>query len=61
VSEYPFGVGVVDTMIGFPSEGLSLERIVGELRGVSFKDEVWPKFLRHNAAKVLDLARRSPE
>ena len=33
----------------------SLERIVGELPGVGFKDEVWPKFLRHNAAKVLGL------
>jgi hypothetical protein len=37
--------------------GLSLERIMGELPGVQFKDDVWPKFLRHNAEKVLGLAR----
>ena len=26
-----------------------------ELPNVAFKDEVWPKFLRHNAEKVLGL------
>ncbi len=36
-------------------DGLSLERIVAELPDVPFKDEVWPKFLRHNAARVLGL------
>jgi predicted TIM-barrel fold metal-dependent hydrolase len=36
----------------FPS-GLSLERIFGELPAVGFKDEVWPKFLRENALRVL--------
>jgi uncharacterized protein len=46
---------------GYFPMGLSLERIVEELPGVPFKDEVWPKFLRHNAAKILDLARGSPE
>ena len=35
--------------------GLSLERIVTELRDVPFKDHVWPKFLRDNAARVLGL------
>ena len=40
---------------GYFPMGLSLDRIVGELPGVGFKDEVWPKFLRHNAAKVLGL------
>ena len=35
--------------------GLSLERIMGELPNVPFKDDVWPKFLRHNAEKVLGL------
>ncbi len=40
---------------GYFPMGLSLDRIVGELPGVGFKDEVWPKFLRHNAANVLGL------
>jgi predicted TIM-barrel fold metal-dependent hydrolase len=39
----------------FPS-GLSLERIFTELPDVAFKDEVWPKFLRDNARRVLRLA-----
>ena len=38
----------------FPS-GLSLERIFTELRSVPFKDDVWPKFLRENALRVLNL------
>ena len=36
--------------------GLSLERIMAEMPDVPFKDEVWPKFLRHNAEKVLGLS-----
>ena len=40
---------------GYFPMGLSLERIMGELPGVGFKDEVWPKFLRHNAARILGL------
>jgi predicted TIM-barrel fold metal-dependent hydrolase len=40
---------------GYFPMGLSLERIVGELAGVGFKDDVWPKFLRHNAERVLGL------
>ena len=40
---------------GYFPMGLSLERIVGELPGVGFKDEVWPKFLRTNAERVLGL------
>ena len=35
--------------------GFELERIFTELDGVGFKDEVWPKFLRHNGARVLKL------
>ena len=31
---------------GYFPMGLSLERIMGELPSVGFKDEVWPKFLR---------------
>ena len=41
---------------GYFPMGLSLERIMGELPAVGFKDEVWPRFLRHNAARVLGLA-----
>lgn len=41
---------------GYFPMGLSLERIVGELHGVGFKDEVWPKFLRTNALRVLGLS-----
>jgi hypothetical protein len=40
---------------GYFPMGLSLERIMTELPGVGFKDEVWPKFLRTNALRVLDL------
>jgi uncharacterized protein len=40
---------------GYFPMGLSLERIVGELAAVGFKDDVWPKFLRHNAERVLGL------
>jgi uncharacterized protein len=40
---------------GYFPMGLSLERTMTELPSVPFKDEVWPKFLRHNAEKVLGL------
>jgi predicted TIM-barrel fold metal-dependent hydrolase len=40
---------------GYFPMGLSLERIIGELPQVGFADEVWPKFLRYNAARVLRL------
>jgi predicted TIM-barrel fold metal-dependent hydrolase len=40
---------------GYFPMGLSLERIFAELPNVAFKDDVWPKFLRHNAARVLKL------
>ncbi|MCB0995760.1 MAG: amidohydrolase family protein [Acidimicrobiales bacterium] len=39
----------------FPS-GLSLERIITEMDGVAFRDEVWPKFLRENALRVFKMA-----
>ncbi len=42
---------------GYFPMGLSLERIMTELRDVPFKDDVWPKFLRSNALRVLGLAR----
>jgi predicted TIM-barrel fold metal-dependent hydrolase len=38
---------------GYWPMGLSLERIFSELLSVPFKDEVWPKFLRGNALRVL--------
>ena len=40
---------------GYFPMGLSLERIMGEMPGVGFADDVWPKFLRGNAARVLGL------
>ncbi|HEX6570127.1 MAG TPA: amidohydrolase family protein [Acidimicrobiales bacterium] len=40
---------------GYFPMGLSLERIMGELPGVGFKDDVWPRFLRRNAERVLGL------
>ena len=40
---------------GYFPMGLSLERIVTELRDVGFRDHVWPKFLRGNALRVLGL------
>ena len=35
--------------------GLSLERIMTDMPDVPFRDHVWPKFLRENAAKILKL------
>lgn len=40
---------------GYFPMGLSLERIMGDMPGVGFKDAVWPKFLRDNARRVLGL------
>jgi len=42
---------------GYFPMGLSLERIMTDMKTVPFKDEVWPKFLRDNARKVLKLDR----
>ena len=41
---------------GYFPMGLSLERIMTDMQSAPFKDEVWPKFLRDNAKKVLGLA-----
>jgi len=41
---------------GYYPWGLELERIFRELEGVDLKDEVWPRFLRENAVRVLKLA-----
>jgi predicted TIM-barrel fold metal-dependent hydrolase len=40
---------------GYFPMGLSLERIMTEMPQVPFRDEVWPKFLRTNALRVLSL------
>jgi predicted TIM-barrel fold metal-dependent hydrolase len=40
---------------GYFPMGLSLERIMTELPNVPLKDDVWPKFLRENALRVLGL------
>ena len=41
---------------GYFPMGLSLERIMTEMEDVPFRDEVWPKFLRENALRVLGLS-----
>jgi uncharacterized protein len=40
---------------GYFPMGLSLERIFRDMPNVPFKDEVWPKFLYGNAARILGL------
>jgi uncharacterized protein len=40
---------------GYFPMGLSLERIFSELPNVPLKEEVWPKFLYSNAARILGL------
>ncbi len=40
---------------GYFPMGLELTRIFAEMQAVPFKEEVWPKFLRDNAAKVLGI------
>jgi len=40
---------------GYFPAGLTYERIMSELPNVALKDEVWPKFLGGNAARVLGL------
>jgi predicted TIM-barrel fold metal-dependent hydrolase len=44
---------------GYYPWGFELERVFGELEDVGFKDDVWPKFLRHNAVRVLNLPEGS--
>jgi len=40
---------------GYFPMGLSLERIMGDMPSVPFREAVWPKFLRENARRVLGL------
>ena len=42
---------------GYFPMGLSLERIMTDMRDVPFREHVWPKFLRENAAKILKIDR----
>lgn len=44
---------------GYFPMGLELTRIFAEMDQVPFKDEVWPKFLYDNAAKLLKLPPRT--
>jgi predicted TIM-barrel fold metal-dependent hydrolase len=39
--------------------GLSLERIMTDMQNLPLRDEVWPKFLRGNAAKLLRIGASS--
>jgi predicted TIM-barrel fold metal-dependent hydrolase len=43
---------------GYFPMGLELTRIFAEMDAVPFKDEVWPKFLYDNAAKLMGLPAR---
>jgi predicted TIM-barrel fold metal-dependent hydrolase len=40
---------------GYYPMGLSMERIMTDMPAVPFKDEVWPKFLYGNAARILKI------
>ncbi len=40
---------------GYFPMGLTLERIMTEMKDVPFRDPIWPKFLRENALRVLKL------
>jgi len=40
---------------GYYPMGLTLDRIFGELDELPLRDEVWPKFLRDNAARVFGI------
>ncbi len=40
---------------GYFPAGLTYDRIWGDMPSVAFNDDVWPKFLRGNAARVLKL------
>jgi len=40
---------------GYFPAGLTYERIMADMPGVPFHDDVWPKFLRENAIRILGL------
>lgn len=41
---------------GYFPAGLSLERIFAEMEDVPFREEVWPKFLDGNAARLFKVS-----
>jgi uncharacterized protein len=41
---------------GYFPMGMHIDRIMTDMKNVPFKDEVWPKFLRENARRVLKLS-----
>lgn len=45
---------------GYYAAGLTLDRIFGELPAVGFKPDVWPRFLRENAARVFGIPPVAP-
>ncbi len=45
---------------GYFPMGLSIDRIMSDMANVPFKDEVWPKFLYGNAAKILKIDTNPP-
>ena len=58
----PNDAPIIDLMLSLPildagyfPMGLSLERIMTEMRDVPFRDKLWPKFLYENACKVLKI------
>jgi predicted TIM-barrel fold metal-dependent hydrolase len=56
IVDYANSRGVNKVMYaGYYPMGLSLDRIVAELREVPFRDHVWPRFLRDNAVDVFRL------
>jgi predicted TIM-barrel fold metal-dependent hydrolase len=56
VIEYANSRGAHKVMYaGYYPMGLSLNRIFTELKDVPLKDEVWPKFLRDNAARTFKI------
>ena len=56
IIDYANSRGVNKVMYaGYYPMGLSLDRIVAELREVPFRDHVWPRFLRDNAVDVFKL------
>jgi predicted TIM-barrel fold metal-dependent hydrolase len=45
---------------GYFPAGLTVERIMTEMRDVAFRDHVWPKFLRENAMRVFNIEPADP-
>lgn len=41
---------------GYFPMGLSLERIMGDMKSVPFKEHVWPKFLSENSKRILKIS-----